>query len=300
MMTQQEKPRFVLLTAAWNEAAYIGDTLKSVIAQTLLPVKWVIVSDGSTDNTDEIVQTFVGRCGFIKFIRRQPEQRQHNRGDFSQKVYALRMGYELLREEKYDFIGILDADITFAPDYYEKVLEKFACNARLGIAGGYFYERVKGIFKSHPLNIDTSVPGGFQMFRRQCYKDIDGFVPIQVGGEDWVAEVMARSKGWEVKSYYELKVFHNKPGSPIRGGHLKEAWRSGTMDYLLGTHPLFELAKCFRRVREYPYLINACLRLTGFIASYLQNQKRPVNREFIKYLRTEQIQRLTNIFQKNI
>ena len=287
---------FVLITAARNEAIYIDNTLRSVIAQTILPTKWIIISDGSTDRTDEIVLAYAERYDFIKLLRR--EDSRGNGVGFASKVYALRKGYEQLKEDEYEFIGILDADISFGPDYYERVLEYFMRYDKLGIAGGYLQELVAGIFKQHPSNMIASVAGGIQLFRRQCYEDIGGLIPVSPGGEDWIAEVMARSKGWKVRSFDELKVFHHKSGSSVRGGVVREALRLGTMDYLLGSHPLFELVKCLRRVRERPYLINAALRFVGYLSSHLQRKERPVPREFIEYLRNEQLKRLMDAFFK--
>lgn len=296
-MTNQN---YVLITAARNEEAYIGATIKSVLSQTILPKKWVIVSDGSTDRTDEIIKQHLEHSNLIEFVRRSPGSYQH--ADFASKVFAIHAGYERLKNDAYDYIGHLDGDITFEPNYYELVLKIFEQNPLLGIAGGFIYEPIRGNFEIRPFNTTRSVAGGIQLFRRECYKAVGGFIPLKRGGEDWYAEVMARMKGWEVESFPELHVFHHKQGMLVRGS-IKESFRQGLVDYSLGSHPLFEFVKCIRRVGEKPYLIGAFIRMCGFVWPYLSKQQRLLSNEFIRYLRDEQLTLLkssfTSIFSKN-
>lgn len=279
---------YVLITAARNEELHIGKTLESVVAQTALPKRWVIVSDGSTDRTDEIVTQYAKKYQFIQFLRAEGNNRPLN---FASKVYAIYAGYEQLKKVDYDVIGHLDADVSFDPHYYENNLVKFQQNPKLGITGGFIYEPCKEHFKSRPFNMTRSVAGGIQFFRRECYEAIGGFIPIKMGGEDTYAEVMARMRGWEVQAFPELKVFHHKRGLAIRG-NWKESFRFGLMDYSLGYHPLFEIMKCIHRINERPYIASALLRMYSFIWSYCRGEKRPVSNEFIRYVRKEQIDRL--------
>lgn len=284
---------YVLITAAKNEEKYIEATIKSVLSQTILPKKWVIVSDGSTDNTDKIIKEHLKHSNFIEFVRREPGSNQDS--GFASKVFALNAGYERLKHVAYDYIGHLDADITFETDYYENVLKLFEQNHLLGIAGGFIFEPIQGNFASRPYNTERSVAGGVQLFRREFYQDLGGLIPLKNGGEDWYAEVMARMKGWEVASFHNLHVFHHKLGNLVRGA-IKESFRQGLMDYSLGSHPLFEFMKCIRRLGEKPYLIGAFIRMGGFVWPYLNRQNRLVAMEFIVYLRTEQLALLKSFF----
>lgn len=279
---------YVLITAARNEELYIPYTIESVLKQRIIPKRWIIVSDGSVDQTDEIVRKSAAENSFITLIRHQTENGRRN---FSSKVFAINTGYEKLSGIDFEFIGHLDADVSFGENYYESVLEKFDKNPNLGIAGGYIYERNNGEFRSRLFNSHLSVAGAVQFFRRACYQDIGGFIPIQMGGEDTYAEVMARMKGWEVWSFPELKVFHHKPGTAFWGGWLK-GFRSGLTDYLLGTHPFFEVLKCLRRMKEKPYLVSALLRMQGFLWAYFREEERPVSKEFIRFFQEEQWIRL--------
>jgi len=279
---------YVLITAARNEATYIEMTLQSVIAQTVLPMKWVIVSDGSTDETDAIVKRYSRKRDFIDLIRIEEHNRERN---FASKVFAIQEAYKHLQGINYTYIGHLDADISFNEDYYKQIINKFTQNDKLGIAGGLILENYEGQFESRPFNTTRSVAGGIQFFRRECYEEIGGLLPLKVGGEDWYAEVTARMNGWVVESYSDLKVFHHKRSTKTRGV-IRESFRHGIMDYSLGSHPLFELFKCIRRIKEKPFFIAACIRIGSFIWAYLSAKERPVSEEFVTYLRTEQIQRL--------
>jgi len=280
---------YVLITAAKNEERYIEGTIKSVLAQNVLPKRWVIISDGSTDQTDQIVAKYTANQEFIKFTRRESK----NYTGFASKVHALNLGYKLLNDLTYDFIGHLDADVSFDREYYEEILAKFRQNPALGLAGGFIFEQRNGRFQSRPFNSNKSVAGSIQLFRRNCYEAIRGFIPLEAGGEDWYAEVMARMKGWRVEAFPELRVFHHKPSKAARG-LLRDSLRQGIMDYSLGSHPLFELSKCIRRIRERPFLVVAFTRLVGFAWCYWRRQKRQVPFQFIRYIRREQLEKLNS------
>lgn len=288
------KNNYVLITAARNEEKYIEATIKSVLSQTILPKKWAIVSDGSTDKTDEIIKKHADLYNFIYFVRRDTSS--HQNANFASKVFALNEGYERLINFEYDYIGHLDADITFEPDYYESVLIKLDQNPLLGIAGGFVFEQLQGNFVSRPYNTDRSVAGGIQLFRRELYKDLGGLIPLKGGGEDWYAEVTARMRGWKVQSFRNLHVYHHKPGNLVRGA-MNERFRQGVMDYSLGSHPLFEFIKCLRRLGEKPYVIGAFIRMGGFIWPYLNKQRRLVSPEFITFMRDEQLTLLKSLFK---
>lgn len=289
-----DKKRYVLITAARNEEGYIGATIKSVLAQTILPKKWVIVSDGSTDNTDKIIKEYLEHYNFIEFVRR--EQVNSMQFDIASKVFALNTGYECLKNYTYDYIGHLDADVTIERNYYENIIKRLHENKLLGIAGGFIYEFEKGYFKCRPYNTRRSVAGAIQLFRRECYENIGGFIPLQMGGEDTYAEVVARMKGWKVESFPEIIVYHHKVGKLIRG-EIRECFRKGMVAYSLGNHPLFEFVKSIRRAVEKPYLISFFVRMCGYLWPYLHKQKRLVSDEFVKYLRKEQLMHLVNFIK---
>jgi len=287
MQNKNNSVSYVLITAARNEEAHIEETIKSVTAQVILPQRWVIISDGSEDRTDAIVQRYAARHDFIKLLRLEPDGTR----TFARKVYALQAGARLLRNVEYGFVGILDADVSFPTDYYEKILRRCEANPKLGIAGGTILDkRGDGFYR--PYASLGSVAGAIQMFRRQCYEDIGGYLPLKGGGIDAAAEVMARMHGWEVRSFSDIEVLHHRPTGTEGKSIYRARFFCGSEEYLLGYHPLFLAAKCLHRVWERPYLIGGLLRLCGYCWSWWQRKDRMVSPEFVRYLRREQIRRI--------
>lgn len=288
-----DKNNYVLITAARNEEKYIENTIKTIIEQTVLPVKWIIVSDGSTDRTDEIVMQYSARYNFIHLGRKTANMT--GQVDFSSKVNAIKMGYEKLQDIDYSFIGILDGDVTFDSYYYENILNKFSKNTKLGIGGGIIFDQYDDHCIRRSPNRSNYVSGCIQLLRRECYEEIGGLFPIKEGGEDTIAAVTAQMKGWVVESFEELKVYHHKHSNATRD-KLKEAFRSGQMFYALGSHPAFELLKSIKSITVEPYLLFAITRIFGYLIPYLEKQRRPVTEQFIQFLRKEQLAQLKAVF----
>lgn len=287
------RKKYVLLTAAYNEEACIGATIESVAAQTHLPERWVIVSDASKDRTDEIVRACAERYPFICFIR---NDKKHAR-NFGAQVMAIQRGFEELRGAEYDFIGNLDADLTFERDYFERLLAKFEADPKLGIGGGFIQERDRdGVFRNRAFNSERSVGHAVQMVRRACYEQIGGWMPMPYGGQDWQALVAAEMRGWSVHSFPDLPVNHLRPTG---GGdrRFRNLFREGRMDYSVGSGPLFELFKVARRIRVWPYGVGSLVRLSGFLWGYWTREKRPVSNEFIAFLRDSQRAALRALFR---
>lgn len=278
---------FVLITAAHNEEAYIETTIRSIVQQTLRPLRWIIVSDASTDRTDEIVRSWSAQHPFIELLRvdRAPEY------SFAAKANAIALASERLRSLDYDFIGIVDADIAFDPDYYSRLIETFRQDPALGISGGLIHERVDGVFVSRFANRIWSVAGATQLFRRACFEGIGGILPMRFGGEDWRAEVAARMLGYVVRACPDLRALHYRHTGNARNP-LRYAFRQGRMDYSLGGYPPFVILKCIGRMRSPRRMLLATARIGGFLWSYWAGPPRPVSRDFIRFLRKEQRARL--------
>jgi len=280
--------RYILLTAAKNEADYIGQTIDSVLRQSVRPTAWFIVDDGSTDQTAEIVQGFANRNRFIHLLSSGTQTRR----SFGSKDKAINAAYEAAKKLSFDFIGILDADIAFEQrDYYECILGKFHGNPRLGIAGGFIYERPNGTWQCRKGNSVDSVAGGMQLFRRACYEQIGGYVPMHYGGEDWLAQIDARMAGWEVLACPEYHVLHYRPTSSA-GGHWRGLFRLGMMDASFGSHPAFELLKCGRRITAPPVLAGSLLRLSGYLWWKLSGRKPLLAPDKVAFLRREQMAKM--------
>lgn len=282
--------KYVLITAARNEELLIEDTIKSVISQTIKPIKWIIVSDNSTDRTDIIVESYVEKYNFIELIKKV----ESNNRDFASKVYAVNLAISKVDKLYFDFIGILDADITFDNNYYESMLNEFKNNPRLGIAGGEFYDIV-GTKKIRVMKSSQSVRGGVQLFRKECFEQIGKFTPLKYGGEDIITEVTARKNGWDVKSFDHQMLEHHRLTGTGGWNILEAKFREGANAYAMGYHPLFQISKSLYRVKERPYIISGVLHLLGFFWANIKRSPRVVNKEFIDYLRNEQLTRIKTL-----
>jgi poly-beta-1,6-N-acetyl-D-glucosamine synthase len=274
---------YVLITPARNEATYIEKTIQSVINQTILPLKWVIVSDGSTDGTDEIVNTYLSANPFMQLLRKEGD----NQRNFGSKVRAFNAGYAELKNVDYAFIGNLDADISFQPDYFEILLQEFRKNERLGVAGGVIYDFYKGDFHQQQTSLE-SVAGAVQLFRRECFEKIGGLLPLKDGLEDAIAEVTARMHGWATRSYDELKVLHPRSVGTEGRSNSAVALRSGKLDYMFGLHPLYQLCRSLQIFFKPPIFIGSFLKLYNYWLCVFTKTERSVSKEFIQYLRQEE------------
>lgn len=284
--------KYVLITPARNEEAFIEKTLQSVVAQTLTPERWVIVDDNSSDRTAETVRSYAARFPFIELVQTDPNAKR----DFAAKVHAFARGYERVRHLDFDYIGNLDADLSFEPDFYERLIAKFEANPNLGVAGGIYLDKFKDEFRRN-VSSNREASGCTQLFRRQCFIDIDeGYLPLANGGEDAAANVLARMSGWETAAFPELQSLHYRPAGTGSGSDLiRVRLREGRMDYHLGAHPLFAIVKSIRRIRERPFVAGALARAWGFFGPWLRREPRIVSDEFVDFLRREQMGRLKRL-----
>lgn len=293
-MSTNNSNRYVLLTAARNEEAYIRKTIESVVSQTVPPVEWLIVSDGSTDRTEEIIREYLPRVSFLHLERVEPNE--YFRG-FGSKVNAITHAETRIDATDHDFIGILDADIGLDPKYYENILDKFHEDQTLGISGGYIYERnPEGVFHIRMHNRQRCVAGAIQLFRRECYRQVGGITSIEYGGEDTYAEILARINGWNVLAFPEFPVYHYKSGN-LKRGLWKDRIRMGRLDYVMGYHPVYEVLKFLVRLAEPPPLIGATIRLAGYMGAMSAGLTRVPSPEVIRHIRMEQWKTIGNFFR---
>jgi len=283
--------RYALITPARNEEQFIERVIRSVIAQTLRPVAWVIVSDGSTDRTDEIVQRFAEEHPWIELLR-MPEHRDRT---FAAKATCVNQAYERLKSRDFDLIGNLDADITFEPGYCEFLVGKFAELPKLGVAGTPFVEnpdRPQDHSYAHQFADLQHVSGACQMFRRQCFEEIGGYARIKGGGIDWVAVTTARMKGWKTRTFLEMTCRHHRKMGTAERPPLVARFRHGREDYYLGGHPLWQLLRGILQMRTRPFVLGGLSLIFGYFWAMASRVERPVSRELMAFHRAEQIARL--------
>lgn len=290
--TKFDGRRYVLVTPARNEEAFIEKTIESVIHQTILPLKWVIVDDGSTDGTAAVVSRYLDKYPWIELVQRPQRKERH----FAAKVQAFNAGFEKVKALNYSIIGNLDADISFESDYMEFLLKKFSENPELGVAGTIFkedgYNSERDSFEGY-----RHVAGQCQLFRRTCWEQIGGYVPHRAGGIDWMAVITARMKGWTTESFREKWFFHYRPLGTAERGAIASSFFYGQKDYYLGGHPLWELFRVAYRVTKPPFVIGGLALGFGYFWNLVRRAPRPVSSELMAFHRKEQLSKLRAILK---
>jgi glycosyltransferase involved in cell wall biosynthesis len=285
--------KYVLITPAHNEQAFIEKTLASMVVQTLLPECWVIVDDGSTDRTAEIVESYEKRYPWIELVRR-PQRLDRS---FAGKVYAFKAGLEHAASLPFEVLGNLDADLSFEPDYLEFLMRKFCEDPELSVAGTPFtedggYDSARDSFEG-----ENHVAGGCQLFRRQCFEDVGGYIPNPAGGIDWIAVTTARMKGWKTRSFSEKRFHHHRTLGTAGKGALRALFSYGEKDYYLGGSPVWQLFRVSYRMTKKPVCTGGLALLIGYCWAAMRRIERPVSQELIRFHRGEQMKKLKAIFR---
>lgn len=280
-------PKFVIITPVRDEALYIEKTIVAVAQQTVLPTEWIIVDDGSTDGTSQILDRYQARFEWIKVIHRK--NRGH-RASGSGVMEAFHDGYSKLAEIRWDYIVKLDGDLSFGPEYFEKCFDYFAADSRLGIAGGTVC-----VIRNGLVQIDSKgdppfhVRGATKIYRRPCWEKISPLV--KAPGWDTIDEVKANMYGWKTRSFSDLRLVQHKATGGGEGVW-KNWYKNGVANYITGYHPIFMMAKCFRRTLQKPMLLASAALFVGFLSGYLKNIMQLNDDAVIRYLRKQQIRRL--------
>ncbi len=285
---------YVLITPARNEAQFLALTIESVIAQTVKPTKWVIVSDGSTDGTDEIVARYTGEHQWIELVRMPQRGERH----FGGKAAAVNAGRERLSASQYDVIGNLDADVSFESDYFEFMMARFAENPKLGCAGTAFRE--KDLSYNYEFVGTEHVSGMCQMFRRECFEEIGGYAAIKSGGIDLIAVLSARVKGWETRTFPEKTFVHHRTQAGALHSGLRERVHAGRKDYLLGNHPLWEFSRSIYQMHRKPYVLGGLLVLGSYMWNLVRGVERTIPKNLMILRQNDQMKRLKMIVQRRL
>ncbi len=276
--------RYVVISPVKNEADFIKLTIDSMIHQTIKPTAWVIVNDGSQDETETIVNKYAEQYAWIRLVNRPGDAvRKRGKG----VVEAFYAGFETLIED-YDFIAKLDGDVSFEPTYFESLLHEFENDARLGIAGGALYEKPDG--KNWSLyTYSDEVRGCIKMYRWACFNAIGGLVPAM--GWDGIDEWTALSLGWRVQSFFDFKVYHYR-FTGMATGLLKSFSEQGYGAYSIGYHPLFMVARGIKCMAERPFVIGGLAMIVAFFRAGLERRKRLSSPSVIQYIHKAQMRQL--------
>jgi poly-beta-1,6-N-acetyl-D-glucosamine synthase len=277
--------RYVIITPVRDEEKRIGATIESVRHQSLLPAEWVIVDDGSTDRTGEIIDRYAAQYSWIRVIHRENRGFRKSGGGVMEAFYE---GYNALDSSDWDFIVKLDGDLTFDCDYFDKCFEYFRRDPELGIGGGEIYHDFCGTLKVE-ANPRFHVRGATKIYRRACWKAIGGLWPAP--GWDTIDEVKANMLGWKTYAFTDLRLLHHRfTGS--EEGLLRDRVKHGVACYVSGYHPVYVLASSVLRVTQKPYVVGSAAILYGFLRGYLNQSPRVEDRSYIGYIRGQQLRRL--------
>jgi biofilm PGA synthesis N-glycosyltransferase PgaC len=289
-----ESLKYVVITPARNEARFIELTLKSVANQTVLPRKWVIVSDGSTDGTDDIVKKYVARHPWIELVR-MPERAERH---FAGKVHAFNAGYAKVSDSENDVIVSLDADISFENDYFAFLLEKLSADEALGLVGTPFQEVSGETYDYRFVNIEH-VSGACQVFRRECFEAVGGYMPVKGGSIDHIAVITARMKGWKTRTFTEKSCLHHRTMGTAGRTLLKSRFKLGIKDYSVGNHPMWEFFRTARQMTLHPVLTGGLALAAGYLWGVVRQVPRPISSDLIAFHQREQMQRLSRFIRGN-
>ncbi len=285
--------KYILITSARNEAAFITKTLDSVTAQTQRPERWVVIDDGSSDRTAEIVTGYAEKFPWITLVR-NPRREGRN---FAAKANAVNTALAQTQDVAFDVLGNLDADVSFAPDYMEFLMQKFAADPRLGVAGTPFtqaggYDSTRDSFEG-----ENFVAGPIQLFRRECFREVGGYVASPAGGVDWIAVTTAKMLGWTARSFAEKRFHHYRSMGTAEKSPVAALFSYGQKDYYLGGSPVWQLFRVTFRLLKKPYVVGGCALFCGYLWAAVKRVQRPVSRELMQFHRREQMKKLRGIFR---
>lgn len=287
-------PKYVLITPVRNEARFIELTLQSVVAQTVQPVKWVIVINGSTDDTEAIVKKYARHHSWIDTVCMTGSMER----SFTGKVLAFNVGYARVQNLDFDVVVSLDGDISFAPDYFSFLLGKLAADPTLGLVGTPFQETSQEMYDYRFVSIEH-VSGACQVFRRQCFEAIGGYKPLKGGGIDHLAVITARMKGWKTRTFTDKFCQHHREMGTAQHGAIAARFRYGMKDYVFGNHPLWEICRASYQMTRKPYIINGLALATGYFWAMSKRVEKSLSLEAVQFQRGEQMQRLSRFFRGN-
>lgn len=282
------KQNYVLISPCRNEADFMRQTLDTIIAQSIRPAKWVIVDDGSTDDTPKILKEYASIHNWIKIVTRS--DRGH-RAVGPGVIDAFYTGYETIDPDDYDYLCKLDLDLRLPPRYFEILMQRMNAQPRIATCSGKAYVEEEGQVLSERHGDETSL-GMTKFYRVSCFKEIGGFVrEVMWDGIDCHA---CRMKGWIACSWDEpdLRFIHLRPMGSSQQSIYTGRMRHGFGQYFMGTSLLFMTASAIYRINEKPYVLGSLAILWGWIRSALQGKPRYNDLEFRRFLRRYQMRAL--------
>jgi len=278
--------KYIIITPVKNEEKYIAETLASIKNQNLQPQKWIIVNDSSTDRTREIIENYKKEYDRIVLVNLSNRGQKRRRGKGVVEVFYT--GFNMIRDEAFDYVVKLDGDLRLPPNFFEKIIAKFKRDPQLGIASGVSYIQKKEKWISERASKGYTY-GETKVYRNQCFKDIGGLVPNM--GWDGIDHIKAVMHGWKASSFDDIIFYHLRPEGKGTG-RLKAAYEEGICCYFMGYHPIFLILRSLKRILHYPYIIGGLTMMFTYFNCTLLKKNRINDPEFIKFLRKNQLLRI--------
>jgi len=279
--------RYCMITAVRDEEQFIARTMESVLAQTVKPLEWIIVDDGSKDQTGAVITQYAKQNSWIRLVRRKDRGHRSKGGG----VEAFLEVFPMICSRDWEYLVNLDGDLTFNADYLEQCFEQFRRMPKLGIGGGTVYVQMGGRWQPEQAPA-FHVRGAAKIYRRECWEALGGLWPGL--GWDTVDEVKANQLGWTTRSFPDLKLYHHRLSGAMWG-----AWgfsvMDGEADYAVGYLPLFFGLKCVRHLVKWPIFLRSIGMLYGYLRCIVRQTPRVNDHEFVRYLRAQQLRRLLGL-----
>lgn len=277
--------RLLLITPAHNEAAHLERTILSVAAQTRPPDLWLVVDDGSSDETPEILERYAGAVPFLTAMPAPPQEDEPGDDRLAQAAEARAFNVALATAAVHTFthIGKLDADIELPPDYFGRLLERFTATPALGIAGGGLLERGRRGWTEAKVP-DYHVRGALKLYRRDCFEAIGG-VEERLGW-DTIDETYARMRGYETRSFADIQAKHHRPVGSANG-QLRGRARHGLCAYILRYGFIWTLARSLKVATSKPYALSGMAFLYGYMRGLIRMEPKVEDDSFKRFVRRE-------------
>ncbi len=279
-------PSIVIVTPTRDEERTVERTLRSMIAQTIRPLRWVLVNDGSTDRTKEIIERHVREHDWIELLDRDDRgQRELGRG----VVQAFYAGFERVRHLPWDFVVKLDADLELPPDYFENLLREFERDPQLGMASGKTF-LLEGEQRRLEYCHDEHVRGPAKMYARACFEAIGGIEPVR--GWDMIDETRAQMAGWHTRSFLEYPILHLRPIDARQRHRLRSRFEMGRLHWFLGYHWLYHYVRSARSfVQDPPRILGGLMLALGYFWDSVRRRPR-FDPDFTRFVTQRQKSRL--------
>ncbi len=298
---QADHTRYIIISPVRNEAEYLDETIRCVVQQTIRPLQYILVNDGSSDATLEIITRWSRQHPWITPVHKtaplgpsaannevEDRQKRGRRAREAKEILAFYYGLEHLTESRWDYLIKLDGDLGFSPDYFERCFEEFRRDERLGVGGGAICHIKVGktIVERNPA---FHVRGATKIYRRACWQALGGVT--RGAAWDTLDEVKANMLGWKSRTFADLHVIHYRHTGAANGAW-QNAVKKGEWNYIAGYHPLFMAMKFVRNLPKRPFVRGAAGLLYGYLLAACRRVARVDDPRLIRYVREQQLRRL--------